>query len=191
MKRGYKITSRIGKRPIPLPAEVTVRFDGSALTIEGPEGLERHDPSRSGFRAVVEGGVIRLEPIAPRASNNRMIGLERAIIQNLVTGVRRPFERSLELRGTGFRAEVKDKTIELRLGFSHPLALDLPEGVAVVVEKQTIIHLRGRRKDQVGQLAATLRSLRPPDPYKGKGVRYLGEVVSLKPGKAAKTVAVT
>lgn len=189
MKRGSEITSRIGKRPIVLPPGVTASVEGSRLQVEGRHGRESVELGRNGFRAELREGLIWLRPLKAVPENNARVGLLRALISNLVSGVNEPYLKQLELRGTGFRAELDGARLVLRLGFSHPISLPVPSDLEVLIEKQTLITIRGRRKDRVGEFAARLRSVRPPDPYKGKGVRYLGEPVSLKPGKAAKTVS--
>lgn len=176
--------SRIGKKPVAIPAKVEVTV-GDSIVVKGPKGsLER--PKVEGVDVKVEDGnvvVTRHSDSKQHCSNH---GLMRALINNMVTGVSVGFTKKLEIIGVGYKAEVKGRDLLLNLGFSHPITFSPPEGVTVSVDKQTIVTLTGSSREAVGQAAAVIRSFRPPDSYKGKGVRYEGEQIRLKAGKAAK-----
>jgi large subunit ribosomal protein L6 len=176
--------SRIGLKPVVLPEKVSVEVTSGNLTIKGPGG-SLVTPVPSGIRCSVEGREIKFERSAQDGPTRAKHGMARALAANAVAGVSKPFERRLEIVGVGFRAQAQGKKVQLTLGFSHPIDFEPPAGVAVVVEDQTKVVVRGCDKQAVGQVAAQLRSLRPPDAYKGKGVRYAGEVVKLKAGKTA------
>jgi large subunit ribosomal protein L6 len=176
--------SRIGKQPIAIPQGVNVKVLDGRITAEGPKGkLAQSVPAE--LSATVEDTQL----VIRRGSDARQVralhGLTRALAANMVHGVKDGFERRLEIIGIGYRAQLQGKALSLALGFSHPVIFDLPEGVTAEVEKQTIITLRGADKALLGQTAAKLRGLRKPDPYKGKGIRYSGEVVRKKVGKKA------
>ncbi len=176
--------SRIGKKPVAIPAKVEVTV-GDRIVVKGPKGsLDR--PLVEGVDVKVEDGnvvVTRQSDSKQHCSNH---GLMRALINNMVTGVSVGFTKKLEIIGVGYKAEVKGRDLLLNLGFSHPITFTPPEGVTVSVDKQTIVTLTGSSREAVGQAAAVIRSFRPPDSYKGKGVRYEGEHIRLKAGKAAK-----
>jgi large subunit ribosomal protein L6 len=176
--------SRIGKQPIAIPQGVNVKVLDGRITAEGPKGkLAQSVPAE--LSATVEDTQL----VIRRGSDARQVralhGLTRALAANMVHGVKDGFERRLEIIGIGYRAQLQGKALSLALGFSHPVIFDLPDGVTAEVEKQTIITLRGADKALLGQTAAKLRALRKPDPYKGKGIRYSGEVVRKKVGKKA------
>jgi large subunit ribosomal protein L6 len=176
--------SRIGKQPIAIPQGVNVKVVDGRITAEGPKGkLAQTVPTE--LSAAIEDKQL----VIRRGSDARQVralhGLTRALAANMVHGVKDGFERRLEIIGIGYRAQLQGKALSLALGFSHPVIFDLPEGVTAEVEKQTIITLRGADKALLGQTAAKLRGLRKPDPYKGKGIRYSGEVVRKKVGKKA------
>jgi large subunit ribosomal protein L6 len=175
--------SRIGKIPIPIPKDVKVKLIDSVLEIVGPRGRLTHRiPSEI---------QISIEPeqiVVTRPNNHRtarsLHGLSRVLIANMITGVTRGFEKRLEIQGIGYRADLQGNILRLTLGFSHPVLFSLPEGIKVEVEKQTNIKVGGIDKQLVGSVAAQIRSLKPPEPYKGKGIRYADEYVKLKVGKA-------
>ena len=176
--------SRIGKKPIPIPQGVKVQLDGLTVRAEGPKGkLSQLVPT--GLTPKVADGILVIE----RGSEDRRIramhGLARALVANMVTGVKDGFERKLEIVGIGYRAQMQGKSIQLALGYSHPVLFPLPDGVTAEIERQVAITLRGPDKAVLGETAAKLRSLRKPDPYKGKGIRYAGETVRRKVGKKA------
>jgi large subunit ribosomal protein L6 len=176
--------SRIGKQPIPIPQGVKIQLDGTTVRAEGPKG-KLAQPVPAGLTPRVADGTVVIE----RASEERRVralhGLARALVANMVTGVKDGFERKLEIVGIGYRAQMQGKSIQLALGFSHPVLFPLPDGITAEIDKQTAITLRGPDKALLGETAAKLRALRKPDPYKGKGIRYAGEVVRRKVGKKA------
>jgi len=176
--------SRIGKQPITLPSGVDVKIDASGVTVKGPKG-ELTSPLFDGISATQEGAELQLA-CADLGSKKMKgnFGLARALLANNVTGVSEGFKKVLELRGVGYRAASEGKKLNLSLGFSHPVVYELPEGVEAVVEKSNIT-ISGHDKQRVGQVAAEIRAFRPPEPYKGKGVRYIDEYVAMKEGKKA------
>lgn len=177
--------SRIGKAPISLPDKAKVNVAGGTVTIEGPKG-KLQQPLQRGIEVRVEDGVVTLHCSGTSGEDRALHGLARALLANAVAGVTEGFRRELEIVGVGYRGEVKGREIHLALGFSHPVVYAIPEGVDVSIDdRSNRIAVSGIDKQQVGQVAADLRSLRKPDPYKGKGIRYRDEVVRLKVGKAA------
>ncbi len=171
--------SRVAKQPVPLPQGVTVTISGDAVTLKGAKGT-LSVPLQGGVKVVQADKQLELQY---DASNRTQAGATRAHLANIVTGVTKGYERKLELVGVGYRAAVAGKTLNLTLGFSHPIAIDMPEGISVEAPSQTEIVIKGIDKQRVGQIAAEIRDLRPPEPYKGKGVRYAGEQITLKEGK--------
>jgi large subunit ribosomal protein L6 len=176
--------SRIGKLPIPIPQGVKIQLDGATVRAEGPKGkLAQSVPT--GLTTRVADGTIFIE----RAGDDRRVralhGLARALVANMVTGVKDGFERKLDIVGIGYRAQMQGKNIQLALGYSHPIIFPLPDGVTAEIDKQVAITLRGADKAVLGQTAAKLRALRKPDPYKGKGIKYANEVIRRKVGKKA------
>jgi large subunit ribosomal protein L6 len=175
--------SRIGKLPIPVPSEVHVTFSADTVQVKGPKGqLERRLP-REAQIALEDKEIVVKRPDDSRQAKS-LQGLTRTLVANMVTGVSHGFEKKLEIVGVGYRAELKDKGLVLALGYSHPIHYILPAGIEVVVEKQSGLTVKGIDKELVGAVAAKIRSFRPPEPYKGKGVRYEGEYVRRKVGKA-------
>jgi len=176
--------SRIGKQPVTIPGGVEIKIENASVTVKGPKG-ELISPLFDGISAMQEGDSLSLEcaDLNNKAMKSKF-GLARALLANVVTGVTKGFERELELRGVGYRAQVQGKNLNLSLGFSHPVIYQVPEGVEVKVE-QSKITLSGIDKQKVGQAAAEIRAFRPPEPYKGKGVRYIDERVIMKEGKKA------
>jgi len=174
--------SRIGKKPIPLPKGVTVKIDGGTVMVQGPKGkLDTALPS--GIKMEQKDGT--LVALRENDSQSALHGLARALVNNAVEGVTKGWTRELDIVGIGYRAEMKGKgTVVFSLGYSHPIEYPLPTGVDCAVDpKQTHLTLNGIDRQKVGQVAAEMRSLRPPDPYKNKGVRYLGERLKKKVGK--------
>lgn len=176
--------SRIGKKPIPLPKGVKISIGDDAISVEGPKGkLRQGIPSSIKFELVDE--ELRAIPID---QNNpglaKFHGLARSLVANAVYGVTKGFTRELDIVGIGYRAELQKKQIVFALGYSHPVILDIPDGIDVAIDQQTHITVSGIDRQQVGQVAANIRSLRKPDPYKQKGIRYTGEVLKKKVGKA-------
>lgn len=178
--------SRIGKKPVPVPKGVTVSIQGRDISVKGPKGqLSWTCPGEITVRQ--DDGNVLVERPDDTRNNRALHGLSRSLISNMVTGVTDGFKRELQIIGVGYRAESRGSSLVFSLGYSHPVEFPLPEGVTAQVDKkQTNIVLEGIDKQMVGQVAANIRRLRPPDPYKGKGVRYADEHISLKAGKAGK-----
>jgi large subunit ribosomal protein L6 len=179
--------SRIGNKVIPVPSGVKIQVKDGAVEVQGPKG-KMNVRVPAGIRFEQKDGTL----IAKRdAEEHRALhGLARALVANAVTGVTTGFKKDLDIMGVGYRAEVKGKNVVLALGYSHPIEFPIPEGIQIAIEKQTHMSVSGADKNQVGQVAANLRALRPPDPYKQKGVRITGERLKKKAGKAgAKTTA--
>jgi large subunit ribosomal protein L6 len=180
--------SRVGKRPIPIPKGVTVNVSGNSVSVQGPKGkLETTLPDQVLIKK--EGDELLLSSSASGDAAPRLQGLGRALVANMVQGCTEGYERTLELVGTGYRCEVKGKTINFSLGLSHPATVELPPSISAAVpgdSKGTLLVLSSADKALVGQLAATIKRLRPPEPYGGKGIRYRGEQIRRKAGKAGK-----
>ena len=168
--------------PIVVPKEVKISCDVSKVEVSGPKGHLSHLLPQGISVSVDEGKILVQRPNDQRTSRS-LQGLTRSLIANMVAGVTRGFEKKLEIIGVGFRADMEGTALKLSLGFSHPVSFPLPEGIRAEVEKQTLITIKGVDRQQVGTVAAKLRSLKPPEPYKGKGVRYLGERIRKKVGK--------
>jgi large subunit ribosomal protein L6 len=183
--------SRVGKRVVPLPKGVNVAINGQSVKVEGPKGkLSLELPPR--VTAKKDGEALKVESSAGGRDGRRLQGLGRALLSSMVKGASVGYERILELVGTGYRCEVKGKTLTLQLGLSHPAAIELPASISAVVppdSKGTQLVLTSADKALLGQIAATIRALRPPEPYGGKGIRYRGETIRRKAGKAAKAKA--
>jgi large subunit ribosomal protein L6 len=178
--------SRIGKLPIPVPSGVDVSVDGPQVTVKGPKGTLAHSvASPITVDRGDDGQVLVKRPDDERASR-ALHGLTRTLIANMVTGVTAGYEKKLEIVGTGYRVAAKGANLEFALGYSHPITVEPPAGITFAVEAPTRFSVSGIDKQAVGEVAANLRKLRKPDPYKGKGVRYAGEVVKRKVGKAGK-----
>lgn len=180
--------SRVGKRPIALPKGVTLTVNGANVEVKGPKGnLTR--PITPNVKVYVENNEVSVKPTVEGRDGARFQGLARSILNGMIVGAGTGYVKTLQLVGTGYRAEVKGKTLNLALGFSHPVNFPIPEGIKVEIpgdSKGTIIILSGADKEKMGQTAAKIRGFRPPEPYGGKGVRYQGEKVREKAGKAAK-----
>jgi large subunit ribosomal protein L6 len=177
--------SPIGKNPNDVPTGVDVRIDGTRVVVKGYKGVftrEFTDPVEIG----VEDGVITLTRDSDSPQSRALHGLSRALLANMVHGVSEGYSKELEIQGVGYRASMKDKGIELLVGFSHPVNVEAPEGITFDVPEPTKIIVSGIDKEMVGQVAANIRKVRPPEPYKGKGIRYSGEYVRRKAGKAGK-----
>ncbi len=184
-KEPKRIVARIGSAPISVPQGVDVTIGAeNIVTVKGPKGtLEQSFYAELGI--VQEDGIIRIERPNDEANIRALQGLTRALLNNMVVGVTDGFQKSLDLVGTGYRVQQTGQNITLLVGYSHPVDVDAPDGITFTVETPTHLLIEGSDKQQVGQIAATIRSVRKPDAYKGKGVRYTGEVVKLKPGKSA------
>jgi large subunit ribosomal protein L6 len=174
--------SRIGKKTITVPKGVTVTLDGQTVTVKGPKGERTWTVAEEIEVAQGDDG-LSLTPRSDTPRARAMWGLSRTLVDNMVVGVTTGFEKSLDLVGVGYRAAMKGNALSLQLGFSHDVDIDPPAGVTFAVPKQTEIKISGSDKQAVGQIAAVIRKLRPPEPYKGKGVRYQGETVRRKEGK--------
>lgn len=178
--------SRIGKQPIEVPSNVTLTMHGQDLRVKGPLGELAITYPREIMLDKEESGALRVRKAMETRRANQMHGLFRTLTDNMVVGVSKGFEKRLQLIGTGYRATVEGKDIVLNLGFSHPVRMAIPSGLQVKVEENTRIIVSGYNKSEIGQFAASIRKWRPPEPYKGKGVKYADEVVRRKEGKAGK-----
>jgi large subunit ribosomal protein L6 len=179
--------SRIGKKPIEIPSQVTIDLNGAVLNVKGPLGTEKVE-LRPGISVKQEGNILHLENIGDANDKqvNALHGLYRAIVANLVEGVTKGFEKDLEITGVGYRAMQQGPDIQFHLGFSHPIVYKAPAGVVLQVVEQTKVKVKGSNKEKVGQTAAEIRFLKPPEPYKGKGIRFKNEKVRRKAGKTGK-----
>jgi len=178
--------SRIGNNPVPLPGGVEIKVDGPGVSVKGAKGtLERTFDSRISFN--VSEGEIEVIRADDHRDTRALHGLSRALLNNMVVGVSEGYKKDLEMVGVGYRASLKGKAIELLVGFSHPVVVEAPEGITFEVPETTKISVIGIDKQLVGQVAADIRKIRPPEPYKGKGIRYAGEYVRRKAGKAGVT----
>jgi large subunit ribosomal protein L6 len=174
--------SRIGKKPVPVPAGVTASVEGQMVKVKGPKGALQV-ALHADVAAAMEDGAVTITPRAETQRARAMWGLSRTLVSNLVTGVTQGFEKRLEITGVGYRAALVGKNLQLQLGYSHDVVYPIPEGIAIVTPKPTEILITGMDKQKVGQVAAEIRGFRPPEPYKGKGVRYSGEYIFRKEGK--------
>ena len=177
--------SRIGKMPIAVPKGVDVRIDGTTVTVKGPRGELARDIRPEIKIEQTEGQLLVTRP-TDQPRHRAMHGLTRTLVDNMVRGVTEGFAKTLEMQGVGYRAQMQGKDLQLAIGFSHPVNIPPPAGIEFEVEGTTRIIVKGSSKEQVGQVAADVRKIRPPEPYKGKGIRYLGEYVRRKAGKAGK-----
>ncbi|GAA5112129.1 50S ribosomal protein L6 [Alloalcanivorax gelatiniphagus] len=174
--------SRVAKNPVKLPSGVEVKVDGAKVSVKGSKGNLEHEVHEQ-VVVSVDDGVFTVKPREESQQAWALAGTTRALVNNMVTGVSEGFERKLVLNGVGYRAQAQGKTLNLTLGFSHPVAYQLPEGITIETPTQTEIVIRGIDKQLVGQVAANVRGFRPPEPYKGKGVRYADEQVRRKEAK--------
>ncbi|HEX9727823.1 MAG TPA: 50S ribosomal protein L6 [Gemmatimonadales bacterium] len=179
--------SRIGKKPIPIPSGVQVTINGSDITVKGPKGqLQRG--LHPEIAVALEDGEVRVTRPSDERQHRALHGLTRSLVANMVHGVTEGFSRSLELHGVGYKAEANAKGVRLIVGYSHPVDYEAPAGITIAVETPTSLKVSGINNEVVGQVAAELRSVRPPEPYKGKGIRYVGEHVRRKAGKTGAKV---
>ena len=178
--------SRIGRKSIPVPAGVDVTITGQTVKVKGPKGELSHTVSDPITVEKADNG----ELVVNRPNDDRkakeLHGLSRTLVNNMIVGVTDGYQKSLEISGTGYRVTAKGSDLEFALGFSHPVVVTPPKGITFSVERPTLFHVSGIDKQQVGEIAANIRKIRPPEPYKGKGVRYQGEVIRRKAGKAGK-----
>lgn len=174
--------SRVGKKPIPVPNKTTVTVTEREVTVQGPKGtLSR--PLHPAVQLTVESGVVQVESRESNRKARAVQGLVRSLVANMVTGVDQGFQRVLEINGIGYRAALSGRTITFSLGYSHPIDFELPEGVSATIEKNNAITLAGIDKELLGHTAAAIRRLRPPEPYKGKGIKFAEERIERKAGK--------
>jgi large subunit ribosomal protein L6 len=178
--------SRIGKMPVPVPGEVDVTIDGQQVTVKGPKGTLSHVVAEPITVNKGDDGVLQVVRPDDERMSKSLHGLSRTLIANMVTGVTAGYTKNLEIVGTGYRVQARGRDLEFALGFSHPVLVSAPDGITFRVENPTRFSVEGIDKQKVGEVAANIRRLRRPDPYKGKGVRYQGEVVRRKAGKTGK-----
>lgn len=178
--------SRKGKLPIAIPKGVEVKISGNEITVKGPKGT-LHQKLCDGVGAKIENGQLHVFLADEGQDLGNYHGLYRSLILNMILGTTEGFQKSLEMVGVGYRAAVQGRMLDLQLGFSHPTKVAIPEHIQVTVDKGTVILIKGMNRQEVGQFAATIRAKRPPEPYQGKGIRYAGEYVRKKAGKAAAT----
>jgi large subunit ribosomal protein L6 len=176
--------SRIGRKPIPVPSGVEVEIGPGRVAVKGPKGQLEERISHDIGVAIQDGQLLVTRP-SDRSDHRALHGLTRSLVANMVTGVTDGFERRLEIQGVGYRAALRGSDLEMQLGFSHPVSVRAPDGISFEVPAPTQIVVRGISKQQVGEVAAQIRKWRPPEPYKGKGIRYEGEYVQRKVGKRA------
>ena len=176
--------SRIGRKPVPLPKGVTTEIDGHKITVKGPKGEISRTLHEDMLITLEDGNVIVKRP-SDEALHKALHGLTRTLVANMVQGVTEGFAKSLEIQGVGYKAEPKPFGVQLVVGFSHPVPYNAPKGIKITVTNNVNVKIEGIDKELVGQVAAELRNVRPPEPYKGKGIRYAGEQVRRKAGKTA------
>ncbi len=174
--------SRIGRKPVVLPKGVAVELDGNTVAVKGPRGELRRTLHREMLIAMADGQVTVARPSEDKRHKS-LHGLTRTLVQNMVEGVSKGFSKTLEIQGVGYKAEPKPYGVNLIVGYSHPVKYEAPKGIKISVDNNTVVKIEGADKEMVGQVAAELRSVRPPEPYKGKGIRYQGEHVRRKAGK--------
>ncbi len=177
--------SRIGNKPITVPAGVEVTIDGQHITVKGPKGTLERDIHKN-MTVSVDGGIVKVTRPDDEAFNRSLHGLTRTLISNMIEGVLNEYTRELEINGVGYRAQLKGKNLLLTLGYSHPVEMEAPEGIKFEVPSPNQIIVRGVDKEQVGQVAAVIRTKRPPEVYRGKGIKYVEEHIRRKEGKAGK-----
>jgi len=174
--------SRIGKKPVPVPAGVTATIDGGQLSVKGPKGTLTM-PLADLITYEVQDGAISVQPANDTKQARSFWGMQRTMVQNLITGVTEGFTKTLEITGVGYRANAQGKVLKLQLGYSHDVNFDVPEGITIATPDQTTVNITGIDKQKVGQVAAEIRRWRKPEPYKGKGIKYRGEYIFRKEGK--------
>ena len=177
--------SRIGKKPVEIPSGVEVKLDGQTITAKGPKGTESVT-FRDEIKVSIEDNHVIVEPLNDDRKTGALHGLTRTLIANAIEGVSNGFEKKLEIQGVGYRASMEGTKLNMALGYSHPVIIEPPAGITITVEANTKISVKGTNKQTVGDVAAEIRSKRPPEVYKGKGVKYEGEYIRRKAGKAGK-----
>ena len=178
--------SRIGKKPIAIPAGVDVTIDGQSVAVKGPKGTLTHTLAEPITVTREEDGTLSVQRPDDERRNRSLHGLTRTLVANMIEGVTKGYEKKMEIFGVGYRVQAKGSNLEFALGYSHPVPIEAPEGITFAVESPTKFSVSGIDKQKVGQIAAVIHGLRKPDPYKGKGIRYAGEVVRRKVGKTGK-----
>ncbi|MFY1673316.1 50S ribosomal protein L6 [Plantactinospora sp. WMMB334] len=178
--------SRIGRKSIPVPSGVEVTIDGSTVKVKGPKGELSHTLAEPITAERGEDGQLHVNRPNDERKAKELHGLSRTLVANMIVGVTQGYRKTLEIAGTGYRVTAKGSDLEFALGFSHPVQVKAPTGITFTVERPTLFHVAGIDKQQVGEVAANIRKIRPPEPYKGKGVKYQGEVIRRKAGKAGK-----
>ena len=176
--------SRIGKKPVTLPKGVNLELQGQTVAVKGPRG-ELRRTLHPEMQLAFENGVLTVSRPSEEKRHKALHGLTRTLVQNMVDGVSKGFVKTLEIQGVGYKAEAKPYGVNLVVGYSHPVKYEAPKGIKITVDNNTMVKVEGADKELVGQVAAELRSVRPPEPYKGKGIRYQGEYVRRKVGKRA------
>ena len=174
--------SRIGKKPVTVPQGVTLDLKGNEVAVKGPKG-ELRRRLHPEMQLALANGTLTVSRPSEEKKHKALHGLTRTLVQNMVDGVSKGFSRTLEIQGVGYKAEAKPYGVNLIVGFSHPVKYEAPQGIKISVENNTVVKIEGADKEKVGQVAAELRAVRPPEPYKGKGIRYQGEQVRRKAGK--------
>jgi large subunit ribosomal protein L6 len=178
--------SRIGRKPIPVPAGVDITITGQLVRVKGPKGELSHTLAEPITAQRAEDGTLSVNRPNDERRAKELHGLSRTLVSNMIVGVTEGYKKTLEISGTGYRVQAKGQDLEFALGFSHPVTVTPPKGITFSVERPTVFSIEGIDKQQVGEVAANIRKLRKPDPYKGKGVRYAGEQIRRKVGKAGK-----
>ena len=176
--------SRIGKRPLPVPQGVTIKLEGSKVSVKGPKG-ELSRVVHEEMRVRMDGNQMLVERPSDESKHKALHGLTRALLKNMIEGVTTGYAKTLEIQGVGYKAEVRPPGIRLTVGFSHPVDFKAPAGIKLTVDNNVLVKVEGPDKELVGQVASEIRKVRPPEPYKGKGIRYQGEYVRRKVGKRA------
>jgi large subunit ribosomal protein L6 len=177
--------SRVGRKPVDIPAGVEIKLDGHTMTVTGPRGtLQRR--LHTAMDIAIEGNTVTVTRPTDNREHRSLHGLTRTLVSNMVTGVTSGFQRNLEIIGVGYRAAKQGRKLVLTVGFSHPVEIEPPDGVEIELPNPNAVVVSGADKEKVGQIAANIRAVRPPEPYKGKGIRYQGEVVRRKAGKVGK-----
>jgi large subunit ribosomal protein L6 len=178
--------SRIGRKPISVPSGVEVAIDGQTIRVKGPKGELSHVVAEPITVERGDDGQLYVNRPNDERKAKELHGLSRTLVSNMIVGVTEGYRKTLEINGTGYRVQAKGTDLEFALGFSHPVLVTAPEGITFTVERPTLFHVAGIDKQQVGEVAANIRKIRPPEPYKGKGVKYSGETIRRKAGKAGK-----
>jgi large subunit ribosomal protein L6 len=178
--------SRIGRKSIPVPSGVDITIEGPTVKVKGPKGQLSHTLAQPITAERGEDGELHVNRPNDERQAKELHGLSRTLVANMIVGVTEGYRKTLEIAGTGYRVTAKGKDLEFALGFSHPVVVQAPDGITFTVERPTLFHVAGIDKQQVGEVAANIRKIRPPEPYKGKGVKYQGEVIRRKAGKAGK-----